>query len=194
MKIKIVQPYEDMRRKMGLSINKIKQTIIDPDNATRIDLNKLQLEITKKKVTGKTMHVGLYLKRFKKDDKEYHIFVLTTEPSVNLKNVINALLITEELIPNLDELSPIDILRRISESFGIPINIQGKTQTFFYKELIPLKARTKLFEIGQKKNDEIIHFQLFMKIVPGSNQVFCALVSSINQSKYLDWLARSFKR
>lgn len=188
MKIKIDEPYEGMRRKMGLSFNKIKQTITGPDNATRIDLNKLQSEVTKKKATGKTLHVGLYLKRFQKEGKEYHIFVHSREPSVNEKNVVSALIITEEIIPNLDELSPIDILRRISESFGVPINIQGKIQNFFYSEIIPLKTRAKIYEVLGAKKGKIIHVPCFVKIVAETNELFCALVYSINETKYLDWL------
>ena len=186
MKIKIDEPYEGMRRKMGLSFNKIKQTITAPDNATRIDLNKLQSEVTKKKATGKTLHVGLYLKRFQKEGKEYHIFVHSREPTINEKNVVIALLITEEIIPNLNELSPIDILRRISELFGVPLNIQGKIQKFFYREIIPLKTRTKIYDVLEKGG--IIHVPLFIKVVSETNQLFCALVYSINETKYLDWL------
>lgn len=176
---------------MGLSINKIRQTITNPDDVTRINLNKVQEELMKKAV-GKPLHVGLYLKQFQKEDKSYYVFVNTREPSKSEINIVSAYILTQDIIPNLSELSLIEVLRRLTEIFGEPMDIQGKIQTFFYREVIPMKTQTQILRIPKGGGEDIIHAGSFIKIVSETNELFCALAYSLNETKYLAWLKENY--
>ena len=187
MPIKVENPYENIRPQLGISFNKIRQTIREPDDVTKIDLNKVQKELMGY-TAGEKLDVGFYLKRYTSQEKAYYLLVCTREPKPNRINVTSAFKITNQLVPDVDEIAPIQIIQRLVEKFGENVRIGDQTRKFFYREMIPIRPRTRLIGIPPTPMGHEIVVSQYVLINSKSNNILCALVYAINYTRYKEWL------
>lgn len=188
LKIVISDAYDEIRRQMCISINKIRQTIQSPDDVTIVDLRKVEKELTGQS-KGEKVSAGFYLKRYSTRDGEYHLLVCTREPKGRIKYVEGAYKIYDQIVSGIGEIAPIEILRRFLDHFGIDINIGKKTSRFIFRELLPLKTGLPTtISFGRIPRDHNFTVGQYIKIDSTSKQILCALAYAIDNTKYLKWL------
>lgn len=187
-RIEISKAYDQFRRRIGLSIDEIKQTVYESDKVTTIDLNDLE-----KKVIGHSEGKPAILELFLKKYAAYYTLTLAQRKEDTL--VVNAAFkIFPTLLPNLENHTPIEALQGFIDLFGVELEISGKTRKLFYGEVIKqsLGIRDTLAApiiVNPIKGHEVLE-TAFIKISSITYQVFCGLAFCIDYTAYLEFLGK----
>jgi len=178
-------------RDFKINEDQIQQTIESPDRTTRIDLNQDERDLRGIYPTGKNVFINIHLKKFKIDEKEIFLLIVTREPEGEQVHVTHGYKLTSKLIPNTEKLAPVDVLKGFSEKFGIDFIVDGDPRKFVRKAMLFPDEKGELpISEGRFPKDHDISFIQVMKQIPKKYAII-ALQSVIDRTRYLEWLYTS---
>jgi len=190
MKLKISDAFEEFRQQIGIPIKKIGQTINEPDDVTIIDLNKVQRELLGY-AEGKTLILSIYLKRYSNTKGDYYILSVAHSLPDGTKYVVGAYKIYPQIIPRIEEMTPIEILQEFIDIFGIEQSIAGQSRKLFYGELIQQLSNINDSQltpfIHPKEGHKVLQTN-YIKTDSKTNQAFCGLAYCIDYTSYIELL------
>ena len=134
---------------------------------------------------------NLYLRRIAEANPPYYLLVFAS-PIADGFRVMSAYVAFPSLCDDLDTLSPLQILEKIAERFGVPFVIGGKRASFILQETVPITgpAGPSIIQVdtsGLGKALVVTHAVMKFEDKP-THQVKVALAFVLNMTSYHKWV------
>lgn len=163
-------------RKLGIRPSYARDAILNRDHVEFIRLdNEQQLVFFSKKVT---LH-----------RKEFYLIVCARQVKEDLQ-VDLAFKILPDLCPDHGQITPLYLLERLAERFGLNISIGKVTAKFILREKIPCSTEdpTRVVSIHNPDNHNFLQ-SMFLKITRGRiSYADCAICFCIDNDLYRKWI------
>jgi len=189
MKFRIGQPFKGNMEERKITHDEVKETIENPNKKNAIDLNLLEQERTSFMPSGTGSIVYLSLRKY----EVFHILILTRKKIGEICHVTDGFKVNKKLIPDIEELQPIEILERIIEKFGLPLFVDGEERRGLQKfMMVPRDEKGRLmisqgkFPVGHK-----FYVNAFVKISGKIGFEPVSILYAIDNTKFHEWIYTS---
>ena len=163
-------------QKFGIRPSHARDAILNRDHVEFITLDKeLQLKYFSKKITPPR--------------KQFYLVVGTRQVKENL-HVDFAFKILPDLCPDPSKATPLYLLERLAERFGLNISIGEVTTKFILRKQIPCRVvdSTRVASIHNPNNHDFVQ-SMYLKIIRGRiPYADCAICFCIDTSLYRKWI------
>jgi len=119
-----------------------------------------------------------------------HYLLITERLDKGKRSLDFGLKVYADLVDNLPNKSPLEVLQLIAERFGMEIQVGDTKAKFVSGEKIPVKDANdiKLLQIAEPRKQSFVS-QLYFKLETGTPMVAnCALCYCLDVKEYLTWL------
>lgn len=173
---------------LEIPIEALIDAVYEPDEKDTIDLNALETErLPNAPALGKNMFLYIILKKIPSED--FHLLLVCSQNEGQEVLVNAAFKVTEDISEKIDSKSPIDVLRDITDRFGLPMYVDGEEHTFLAKmEILGKKGENIHILEADVPAGHHAMFSSAVKIVNGGKKAIFALKFVIDLSKYQEWL------
>ena len=187
MNLKIDHPFSGSMKRLKINRSLINETIESPDKHLILSANELEYEMTGKKSRGKDLIIELYVKKYVENDKDIYLFLMTRQSEEGYKHIFSGYKMNINLIPDVDAMSPIDILISFTNIFCLPFIFKGEKRKFVYRSILyPLKDGGIDIPIGIVPKGHKVRSVSFIK---RTKEYWIILFHYIlDLTKYYDWL------
>lgn len=186
MKIQFTDLFNnESKRKFNISNQDVYEALNKPDKKELLDMPQIERSLVGVSSSDE-FKVFFYLKHMVKMEAKPYLLIATRELKEGTTFVDFALKIYPDFIDRIDELQPIEILKKLADKFGLMMRISNQYSKFIFEELIPLKVdfnQTNIVSIENPKNHSFVQ-SIFVKIDKSKSVIICALAFCIDSSRY----------
>jgi len=189
MNVKMGDPFNQRIVEMGMEKEQVISIIENPDRINVFDLNLLEKNLTGSMPTSKNRLIFLYSKCFENEKGEYYVWLSAMKDETKPMIVLDGYKINAKLIPGIENMSPIEIIARLSERLGIPFTVDGEERTSIVIRYLVCREKNKLPLIEAKVPvGHTVIGVLNFKIHPDGNTAVVALKYTMDLTRYNEWL------